>query len=81
MLPDVRRHLGHESNVVHSYAAIYLERLLALRDGGRRVMEVSDMAPFLEGFLEGLFLCLKKPDSGENEYIMRAIMRLVAFSG
>lgn len=85
--------LGSESNVVHSYAAIAVDRLLAMREpaggvagaaaagrGGPR-FQPSDLAPLLQPLLEKLFAAFKFPESGENEYLMRAVMRVIAFVG
>ena len=41
LLPGVVRFLTHESNVVHSYAATFIENLLMIKDPGTRV-EHSD---------------------------------------
>ena len=75
--------LGSESNVVHSYAAIAIDRLLAMREpggGGPRFLP-ADLAPLLQALLEKLFAAFKLPESGENEYLMRAVMRVIAFVG
>ena len=81
--------LSCPNNVVHSYAATFIERLLAMKGpaaGGvgtqqPSVFSTADVGPYLQPILEKLFAALKMPDSGENEYVMRAIMRLVAFVG
>lgn len=35
----------------------------------------------LQPLLEKLFAAFKFPESGENEYLMRAVMRVIAFVG
>jgi exportin-2 (importin alpha re-exporter) len=77
--------LGAESNVVHSYAAIAIDRLLSMREpassGGGPRFQPAELAPLLQPLLEKLFGAFKFPESGENEYLMRAVMRVIAFVG
>lgn len=101
--PTVMRLLQSDSNVVHSYAAIVIERLLALRVPSAPAVAVAaaagappvavsgkDMQPLLvpadvsshlQQLLELLFAALRKEDSTENEYVMRALMRVIVFVG
>ena len=89
MFPKCVNLLSCTNNVVHSYAATLVERLLAMKAGGvasgssaaPNQFSTTDVGPYLQQILEKLFGALKMPDSGENEYVMRAIMRLVAFVG
>ncbi|WIA07912.1 hypothetical protein OEZ85_007391 [Tetradesmus obliquus] len=73
--------LASEAVVVHSYAATAIERFLALREGGRPKLAVSDVLPVAQPLLSGLFAAFRHPDSAENEYLMRAVMRLISFLG
>lgn len=115
--------LGSDSNVVHTYAAVAVERLLAQKvrfhlltvqkeqlascklpilikmdaswlaslrieincvcaqEGGKQRFQVQDLAPVLEPLLSALFSAFLKPDSAENEYVMRCIMRVIDFVG
>lgn len=87
MFPKCINLLSCTNNVVHSYAATLIERLLAMRvpSAGAAIQptqfSTADVGPYLQQILEKLFGALKMPDSEENEYVMRAIMRLVAFVG
>lgn len=75
-IPHVVRHLQSDSFVVHSYAACNLEKMLIMRDpAGNPLITQGILAPFGEGVVGGLFSALTKPNSGENEYVMKAIMR------
>lgn len=70
--------------VTVSYIAHCIERLLTVRDkqaDGTAVSRLTreEMAPALEGLLGGLFSALDRDDMTENEYVMKAIMRLVTF--
>jgi exportin-2 (importin alpha re-exporter) len=71
--------------VVHSYAAIAIDRLLAMREPGAQPsaprFQPGELAPVLQPLLEKLFAAFKLPESGENEYVMRAVMRVIAFVG
>lgn len=75
------RLLQAENNVVHSYAAIVIEKLLALRIQRQPRFVPADVSQHLTQLLQLLFAALGKPDSTENEYLIRAVMRVVAFVG
>uniref|UniRef100_A0A803LF22 Exportin-2 n=1 Tax=Chenopodium quinoa TaxID=63459 RepID=A0A803LF22_CHEQI len=78
LLPEVLRFLGAESNVIHSYAAIFIDKVLLVKDeGGRARYVASDIAPFLPVLLNNLFISLKFPESEENQYVMKCIMRVL----
>ncbi|KAI5647112.1 hypothetical protein M9H77_33117 [Catharanthus roseus] len=78
LLPDVVRYLGSESNVVHSYAASCIEKLLLVKDDGARSRYTSmDISPFLLLLMTNLFNALDKPESEENQYVMKCIMRVL----
>ena len=58
LMPQIIRCLSCDSNVVHSYAALLLERLLALREGGptgTHRYSPSDLSALLEPLMGGLF--------------------------
>lgn len=42
---------------------------------------MQDLAPVLEPLLAALFTAFSKPDSAENEYVMRCVMRVISFVG
>ncbi|KAL2251846.1 UNVERIFIED_CONTAM: Exportin-2 [Sesamum indicum] len=75
LLPDAVHFLGSESNVVHSYAASCIEKLLLVKDeGGRARYTAADVSPFLLALVTSLFTALQKPESEENQYVMKCIM-------
>eukprot|EP00898_Chlorokybus_atmophyticus_P002722 jgi/Chlat1/3450/Chrsp23S03829 len=87
LFPSLTSLLASDSYVVHSYAAHALERLLSVKDPDQSAptrrsprFQTSDIAPHLQGLLGGLFGALSQPESGENEYIMHAVLRVVAFA-
>lgn len=81
VFPDVIALLRSEYVVVHSYAASAVERMLALKEHGTHKLAFADVAPFLQPLLEALFAAFSLPDSAENEYVMKALMRVIMFAG
>ncbi|KAL6575622.1 hypothetical protein OROHE_000999 [Orobanche hederae] len=78
LLPDVVRFLGSGSNVVHSYAASCIEKLFLVKDeAGRPRYSAADINPFLLPLMNNLFNALQKPESEENQYVMKCIMRVL----
>ncbi|KAK3036057.1 hypothetical protein RJ639_029810 [Escallonia herrerae] len=78
LFPDVVRFLSSDSNVVHSYAASCIEKLLLVKDDkGQARYGSSDISPFLLALMTNLFGALDKPDSEENQYVMKCIMRVL----
>ncbi|KAJ4955695.1 hypothetical protein NE237_012478 [Protea cynaroides] len=78
LMPNVVHFLGAESNVVHSYAASCIEKLFLVKDeGGSRRYNSSDINPFLPVLMNNLFTALRFPESEENPYIMKCIMRVL----
>ncbi|KAG9455123.1 hypothetical protein H6P81_008027 [Aristolochia fimbriata] len=77
LVPDVIRFLGSESNVIHSYAANCVEKLLLVKDEGKLRFNSSDIGPFLPVLMTNLFNALKFPGSQENQYVMKCIMRVL----
>lgn len=76
-IPQIIRHLQADSFVVHSYAACNLEKILIMKDAAGNPLITQDiLAPFASEAVGGLFQALSKPNSGENEYVMKAIMRV-----
>lgn len=76
-IPQIIRHLNANSFVVHSYAALNLEKLLIVKDANGNPLITQDiLAPFAGDSIGGLFHALSKPNSNENEYVMKAIMRV-----
>lgn len=82
LLPALIQLLAAEENVVHSYAANCFERLLTVRDGpGVMRYTAADIAPLSQQLYTNMFQAFTMPDSAENEYVMKCVMRVIAFSG
>lgn len=78
-LPMLQAQLASSSIVVHTYAAHCVEKLLVLRGAdGNAVISPAHVKVYFERFLVSLFNCLRIPGSEENEYVMKAIMRLLS---
>ncbi|KAF1863775.1 hypothetical protein Lal_00030879 [Lupinus albus] len=75
---DLVRFLAAESNVVHSYSASCIEKLLLVKDeGGRARYTSEDITPIFPMLMNNLFNSLKFPESEENQYVMKCIMRVL----
>ncbi|MCJ1418218.1 importin-alpha export receptor [Xylographa parallela] len=86
--PLLVRHLASSNYVVYTYAAIAVERVLALVDDTRRpLVEKDSVAPLAKDLLEHLFKLIEKDNIAdenqaasklqENEFLMRCVMRVL----
>eukprot|EP01087_Luapelamoeba_hula_P019082 TRINITY_DN6277_c0_g1_i1.p1 TRINITY_DN6277_c0_g1~~TRINITY_DN6277_c0_g1_i1.p1 ORF type:complete len:1049 (+),score=219.24 TRINITY_DN6277_c0_g1_i1:42-3149(+) len=77
-------HLDSPQYVVHSYAAIAIERLLTVKvrhpsQGNLvTVFNAAELKPYLQSLLTNLFKVLQMNESKENDYVMKALMRVVS---
>jgi exportin-2 (importin alpha re-exporter) len=75
-------HLGNLNYCVYTYAAITVERVLALSDESSKPMiDPAQIAPLSKDLLEHLFGLLQRDPAPEkiqeNEFVMRCIMRVL----
>ncbi|CAF0901978.1 unnamed protein product [Adineta ricciae] len=78
-LPECARYLASTNIVVQTYAAHAIERLLLVRypaDQKHTAITKNDLAPHAQSMYDNLFRILTSEKSYENEYVMRAVMRL-----
>ena len=80
--PLVVKHLGSSDYVVYTYAAIALERTMALLDGSKQpVISRSSLESLSSQLLRHLFGLIEKDTSPaklqENEFLMRCLMRVL----
>lgn len=80
--PLVVKHLGSPEYVVYTYAAIALERVLALADDLKQsVINPADVKPLSAQLLQHLFQLIERNGEPaklqENEFLMRCVMRVV----
>ncbi|KAI9772860.1 MAG: importin-alpha export receptor [Geoglossum simile] len=75
-LPLVARHLSSSEYVVHTYAAICIERVLFLQ-----VFDQSDIVALSKDLLERLLCLIEKEGAPEkvqeNEFLMKCVMRVL----
>lgn len=78
-MPNLVRHLVSESQVVFSYAACTIEKVLTMRAADNTLqVTVAQLQPIAGDLLNGLFAVLNGAQASENEYVMKAIMRSFA---
>jgi exportin-2 (importin alpha re-exporter) len=81
LVPIIARYLNNENFVIHTYAAHALERLLSVKDeSGQLRFGKVQLKPLCQNLLVSLFKVLENEESHENEYVMKAIMRICAVS-
>ncbi|KAH0543334.1 hypothetical protein FGG08_002290 [Glutinoglossum americanum] len=75
-LPLVAKHLNSPEYVVHTYAAITIERVLHLQ-----IFNQSDVLALSKDLLNHLFLLIEKEEAPEkiqeNEFLMKCLMRVL----
>ena len=82
-IPLLVAHLRARSNVVHTYAAAAIDKVLIMRapataadlSGRDALVTTADLTPVAEQLLTGLFSAFEQPGSAENEYVMKCVMR------
>ena len=90
--PLLVKHLASSNYVVYSYAAIAVERVLALTNDTRQpIVSKSLVVPLANELLEHLFKLIEKDQTAEksqaatkiqeNEFLMRCVMRVLIVIG
>jgi hypothetical protein len=51
------------------------------QEGSKPRYAVAELQPLLQPLLAALFAAFRAPESGENEYLMKAVMRVIAYVG
>ncbi len=82
VMPLLVNHLGNSNYCVYTYAAVAVERVLAMTDeSGRPVIDPANIKPLASSLVEHLFSLVEKDPAPqkvqENEFIMRCIMRVL----
>ncbi|GAA5802690.1 Cse1-domain-containing protein [Helicostylum pulchrum] len=84
VFPLLVKHLESNDYVVHTYAAIAIERILFIRQGKTMMFTSDDIKPYSETLLSQLFRLIElgqTPEKlSENDYLMRAVMRVIITS-
>ncbi|KAJ4428957.1 hypothetical protein ANN_25953 [Periplaneta americana] len=75
-IPQLVRHLSATSQVVHTYAACAIEKILVMKaSDGTAVVKSEELVPIAPDLLNNLFRTMTMHGSQENEYVMKAVMR------
>jgi exportin-2 (importin alpha re-exporter) len=78
--------LGNQNYVIHTYAAIALERVLYMRDANKQpIIPKETVLPHAKELLTHLFSLITKNSAPEkiqeNEFLMKCVMRVLIFIG
>ncbi|KDR18464.1 exportin-2 [Zootermopsis nevadensis] len=75
-IPQLVRHLTAYSQVVHTYAACAIEKILVMKTpDGSAMVKSDEIVPVAPSLLNNLFKTMNLPGSEENAYVMKAVMR------
>nr|CAD7397762.1 unnamed protein product [Timema poppensis] len=74
-LTQLVRHLDATSQVVHTYAACAIDKILLMSVDGSPIVKAAELSSIAQEILTKLLNVLSRPNSLENEYVMKAIMR------
>ena len=78
-LPHTINLIASRSHVVHTYAAHAIERIIMIKaENGIPLITKNDILPFAENLFTKLFGAMTIPGSEENEYVMKALMRVIS---
>lgn len=82
VMPLLVNHLGNSNYCVYTYAAVAVDRVLAMTDEtGKPVIDPASIKPLASSLLEHLFSLVEKDSAPEkvqeNEFVMRCIMRVL----
>ncbi|KAF9027107.1 Cse1-domain-containing protein [Hymenopellis radicata] len=84
VLPSLIRHIGSANYVCVTYAAITIDRILAIKQNGQAQFTPVDVHEFAPDLLNALLTKIESAQSpekvAENDHLMRCVMRVV-FTG
>ncbi|KAJ3285574.1 importin-alpha export receptor [Borealophlyctis nickersoniae] len=82
LFPALLNHLGSENYVVHTYAAVGIERILAMKAETKMMFNQADIAPVALPLINRLFDLIERgrtPEKlAENDYLMKTVVRVIA---
>eukprot|EP01111_Echinosteliopsis_oligospora_P015011 TRINITY_DN5802_c0_g1_i1.p1 TRINITY_DN5802_c0_g1~~TRINITY_DN5802_c0_g1_i1.p1 ORF type:complete len:996 (-),score=247.01 TRINITY_DN5802_c0_g1_i1:79-3003(-) len=81
VFPQLVESLASTNYVVHTYSASCIERMLTVKDAGVPRFSKEILTPHLATLLQNSFAALAREESKENEYVMKAVMRVVGVAG
>ncbi|KAK2727938.1 exportin-2-like [Artemia franciscana] len=76
-IPCLINLLTASSQVIHSYAAIALDKILSMEtaDAKKPVIQKEELSPFAESLLSNLLLAFSLHGSGENDHLVRTLSK------
>ncbi|ORY84121.1 putative importin-alpha export receptor [Leucosporidium creatinivorum] len=81
VLPLLTPHLENPSFVIHTYAAITIERILFIKQKGSFLFGQADIRPHAEGILNALFKVIESGETPQqiaaNDNLMKSVMRVI----
>jgi exportin-2 (importin alpha re-exporter) len=76
--------LASKDYVVHTYAAVCVERVLFIKHNGQLTFTAYDLKPYVQTLLTNLFqiidACSTPEKMSENDYLMKTVMRVIFIS-
>ncbi|KAJ3012683.1 UNVERIFIED_CONTAM: Exportin-2, partial [Siphonaria sp. JEL0065] len=82
VFPFIVQHLSSTNYVVYTYAAVCIERILAIKSGSHLMFSKTDIHQYVQPMLLRLFDLIQSNNSSstklaENDYLMKALMRVL----
>ncbi|KAM0752941.1 putative importin-alpha export receptor [Meredithblackwellia eburnea MCA 4105] len=81
VLPLLVPHLKNPSFVIHTYAAMTIERILFIKQNGTLMFNHVDIGPYALPILEALFVIILSGGTPQliaaNDHLMKSVMRVV----
>jgi exportin-2 (importin alpha re-exporter) len=82
LTPLLITHLASPIVVVHTYAAMTIERIMTTKDETKQPkFGIDELRPFLNTIFAALFGIIDNTNNNENEYAMKCIMRTLSVAG
>lgn len=81
VFPVLIPHLANPSFVIHTYAALTIERILFIKQNNALVFGQADIKPYAESILDSIFKVVESGDSPQqvaaNDNLMKSAMRVI----
>ncbi|KAK4706174.1 exportin-2 (importin alpha re-exporter), partial [Phenoliferia sp. Uapishka_3] len=81
VLPLLVPHLQNPSFVIHTYAAITIERILFIKQNGTFMFHQVDIGPYAAPILDALFRIIESGQTPQliaaNDHLMKSVMRVI----
>ncbi|KAK4047158.1 importin-alpha export receptor [Microbotryomycetes sp. JL201] len=81
VLPLLNPHLANPHFVIHTYAAITIERMLFIKQQNNFLFTQADIGPHAQGILDALFKIIESGQTPQqiaaNDILMKSVMRVI----